>query len=103
MTEEIRGGALICLGKRSVATHYFGDFLLPSQPSTPDTDSSNAPQRTQTCPLAPLDARGGAGTMLSKIFHASVPIVPQEIMGQCFLHPFLIPAGYNDILCKINT
>lgn len=75
----------------------------PIQPSTPDTDSSNAPQRTQTCPLAPLDARGRAGTMLSKIFHASVPIVPRDIMGQCFLHPFLIPAGYNDILCKINT
>jgi hypothetical protein len=41
--------------------------------------------------------------MFPKCFHTPVPEVPPEIIGQCFLHPFLIAAYHNDILWKINT
>lgn len=99
----MQGGALICLGKRSIAAFTLLTSPLPSLAPALDADSDDAPKRTQICPLAPLVPWGGVRTVLPKMRHVSVPIVPPEITGQCFLHPFLIAADYNDILYKINT
>jgi hypothetical protein len=101
------GGALVCHGNHSITAQCSAPFLSPAPVLNPIPGSSVTPhhhhQRTQLCPLAPHILRAGGKNMFPKCFHTPVPEVPPEIIGQCFLHPFLIAAYHNDILWKINT